>query len=70
MTSISVGDELVDEGSLSSGAPFLSELGGSLDGKNVHTVDLQTRNVLSTLVVFGKSGGTVGSSTHAVLVVC
>ena len=70
MTSVSVGDELVDERSLSGSAPFLAELGGSLDGEDVHTVDLETRDVLTTLVVVGDGGRTVSSRSHTVLVVC
>ena len=70
VTSVPVGDELVDEGSLSWGAPFLAELGGGLNGEDVHAIDLQTGNVLATLVVVGDGGGAVGRGTHAVLVVC
>ena len=69
MTSVTVGDVFVDEGSLASGAVLLSVLDGCLDSEDIHAVDLQTRNVLSTLVVVGDGGGTVSGGTHTVLVV-
>jgi hypothetical protein len=70
MSSVAVGNVFVDEGTLASGGPLLSVLDGGLDGEDVHTVDLQTRDVLSTLVVVGESGRAVSSGTHTVLVVC
>lgn len=70
MTTVSVGDELVDKGTLAGGGPLLTELNGLLAGKNVHTVDLETRDVLTTLVIVGQGGRAVGGSTHTVLVVC
>lgn len=69
MTSVSVGDKLVDERSLALGAPLLAKLDGLLAGEDVHTVDLETRDVLTTLVVVGQGRRTVGGSTHTVLVV-
>jgi hypothetical protein len=69
VTSVAVGDILVDERTLASGGVFLSVLDGSLDSEYVHAVDLQTGNVLATLVVVGEGGGAVRSGTHTVLVV-
>ena len=70
VTSVPVGDELVDERALASGAPFLTKLRGGLDSENVHAIDLQTGNVLAALVIVGEGGRAVGGGTHAVLVVC
>ena len=69
VTSVTVGDVLVDERSLTSSGVFLSILYSSLNGKDVHAVNLQAWNILAALVVFGKSGRAVGSSTHAIFVV-
>ena len=69
MSSVTVGDVFVDEGTLASGGVLLSVLDSGLDGKDVHTVDLQTGDVLTTLVVVGESRRTVSSSSHTVLVV-
>lgn len=70
MTTVSVGHVLVDERSLALLAVLLAVLNSGLDCENIHTIDLQSRNVLSTLVVLCKSSGAVRGSTHAVLVVC
>jgi hypothetical protein len=69
VTSVSVGDELQNDGSLSGGDVLLGEGGSLLDGEDIHSVDLKTGNVLSTLVVLSQGGGTAGSGTHSVLVV-
>jgi hypothetical protein len=69
VTSVSVGDEFVDEGTLAVGGPLLAECDGLLAGEDVHTVDLETGDVLATLVVLGDGRRAVGSSTHTVLVV-
>lgn len=69
VASVSVGDEFVDEGTVALSGPLLAECDGLLAGKDVHTVDLETRDVLTTLVVLGQGGGAVGGSTHTVLVV-
>lgn len=70
MTTVSVGNELEDQRAFASGTPFLTEGGGGLDGEDVHTVDLETRNVLTTLVVVGQGGSTGSGSTHTIFVVC
>lgn len=67
--SVSVGHVFVDERALASTAPLLSVLHSSLDSQDVHTVNLETRNVLSTLVVVRECRSTVCSGTHTVLVV-
>lgn len=69
VTTVAVGDVLVDKGTLAGVAPLLTVLDGGLDGEGVHAVDLETRDVLTTLVVLGKSGRAVGGGTHTVLVV-
>jgi hypothetical protein len=69
VSSVAVGNVFVDEGTLAGGGPLLSVLDSGLDGEDVHTVDLQTRDVLSALVVVGESGGAVSGGTHTVLVV-
>jgi hypothetical protein len=58
-----------DKGTLAGVAPLLTVLDGGLDGEGVHAVDLETRDVLTTLVVLGESGRAVGGGTHTVLVV-
>jgi hypothetical protein len=69
VASVSVGDEFVDEGTLAVGGPLLAECDGLLAGKDVHAVDLETGDVLATLVVLGDGRRAVGSGTHTVLVV-
>ena len=69
MTSVSVRDKFVDEGTLAGSGPFSSELDSGLDGEDVHTVDFETGNVLAALVVVGESRRAVGGGTHTVLVV-
>jgi hypothetical protein len=69
VTSISVGDEFVDEGTLAVGGPLLAECDGLLAGEDVHAVDLETGDVLATLVVLGDGRRAVGGGTHTVLVV-
>lgn len=69
VTSVSVGDKLKDKRTLASCGPLAAELGRGLDGEDVHAVDLETGNVLATLVVLGDGRRAVGSSTHTVLVV-
>lgn len=69
VTSISVCDVFVDQRTLAFRAPLLAVLDGSLHRKDVHAVDLETRDILTPLVVIGKSGSTVSSCTHSVLVV-
>ena len=69
VTTVAVGDVLVNKGTLAGVAPLLTVLDGGLDGEAVHAVDLKTRDVLTTLVVLGESGRAVGGSTHTVLVV-
>lgn len=70
VTSVSVGDVFKDHRSVVSIGPLLAILDSSLNSKAVHAVDLQTRDVLSTLVVVRESRGTGRCRTHTVLVVC
>lgn len=69
VTTVAVGDVLEDHGALVGSGPLLTVLDGSLDGKDVHAVDLEARDVLTTLVVVGQGGGTGSRGTHTVLVV-
>jgi hypothetical protein len=69
VTTVAVGDVLVDKRTLAGVAPFLTVLNGGFDGEGVHAVNLETRNVLTTLVVLGECGRAVGGGTHTVLVV-
>ena len=69
VTSVSVGDELVDQRTVALGGPLLAECDGLLASKDIHTVDLKTGDVLATLVVLGDGRRAVGGSTHTVLVV-
>jgi hypothetical protein len=69
VTSVSVCDIFKDQRTLALSAPLLAILDSGLYGKNVHTIDLETGDVLATLVVVGESGGAVSSGTHSVLVV-
>ena len=69
MTTVTVCDVFEDERTLAGCGPFAAEGDGGLDGEDIHTVDLQTRDVLSTLVVVGDGGGAVRGGTHTVLVV-
>ncbi len=69
MSSVTVGDVFVDKRTLASGGVLLSVLDSGLDSEDIHTVDLQTRDVLSTLVVVGEGRRAVGGGSHTVLVV-
>jgi hypothetical protein len=69
VASVTVGNVFVDEGTLASGGVLLSVLDSGLDSEDVHTVDLQTGDVLSTLVVVGEGRRAVGGGSHTVLVV-
>ena len=69
VTSVTVGDILEDKGTLAVNGVVLAVLDSGLDGEDIHAVDLETGDVLATLVVVGQSGGTGGGGTHAVFVV-
>lgn len=69
VTTVTVGDVLEDKGSLAGDGVVLAVLDGGLGGQDVHAVDLETGNVLTTLVVLGQGGGAGGGGTHTVLVV-
>lgn len=69
VSSVTVGNVFVDEGTFASGGVLLSVLDSGLDSEDVHTVDLQTGDVLSTLVVVGEGRRAVGGGSHTVLVV-
>lgn len=70
VTSIPVGDILKNHGAVVGISPLLAVLDSRLDSETVHAVDLETRDVLATLVVVRESGRPVGRCTHTVLVVC
>lgn len=69
VAAVAVGDVLEDEGSLAGDGVVLAVLHGRLGGEDVHAVDLETGNVLATLVVLGEGGGAGSGGTHTVLVV-
>ena len=69
VTTVTVGDVLENHGALLGASPLLSVLDGGLDSEDVHAVDLETRDVLTTLVVLGEGGRAGSGGTHTVLVV-
>ncbi|EEQ38862.1 hypothetical protein CLUG_02988 [Clavispora lusitaniae ATCC 42720] len=69
VTTVSVGLVLQNQWTVTARTPVLGELGGSVAGQDVHTVNLQTWNVLTSLVVLGHGRGSGSRSTHTVLVV-
>jgi len=69
MSTISVSDIFIDQRTFASAGPLLTVLDGSLDGQDVHAVDLETWDILTTLVVIRQRCGTIGCSSHTVLVV-
>ena len=69
VTTVTVGDVLEDERTLAGDGVVLTVLDGGLGGQDVHAVDLETGDVLTTLVVLGQGGGAGGGGTHTVLVV-
>mmetsp|Transcript_26022 Transcript_26022/g.47577 ORF Transcript_26022/g.47577 Transcript_26022/m.47577 type:complete len:231 (-) Transcript_26022:351-1043(-) len=48
---------------------FLGEGGGSFDGQDIHAIDLQTRDVITTSIEIRALGRTPFGSAHAVMVV-
>lgn len=70
VTTVAVGDILVNEGTVARDGVVLTVLDGGLGSEDIHTVDLDTGDVLTALVVLGQGGGTSGGGTHTVLVVC
>ena len=69
VATVPVGDILEDQGTVAGDGVVLGVLDGGLGGQDVHTVDLDTGDVLTTLVVVGQGGGPGGGSTHTVFVV-
>ena len=69
MTSVALRDIFQNKGTMALNGVFFAILDSSFDGQYVHAIDFETGYILATLVVFGQSSGTVGGSTHAVLVV-
>jgi hypothetical protein len=63
-----VSNEFHDQRTLSGHSVLLGEGSSLLDCKDIHTVDLQSGNVLTVLEVLGQDGGTSGGRTHAILV--
>lgn len=70
VASVPVGDILEDHGAVAGIGPLLAVLDRGLDGEAVHAVDLETGDVLATLVVIREGGRPVCRRTHTVLVVC
>ncbi len=69
MASITVGDVFEDEWAVAGDRVLLAVFDGGFDGENVHTVDLETWNILASLVVFRQGGGAVGCGSHTVFVI-
>lgn len=69
VTSVSVGNVFEDERAIARGGVLAGVLDGCLYGKDVHSVDLETGDVLTTLVVVRECGGAVGCGTHTIFVV-
>jgi hypothetical protein len=69
MATIAIRHVLKHKRALAGERPFLAVLDGGFDGKNVHAVDFEPGDILTTLVVVSQGGGAVGGRAHAVFVV-
>lgn len=69
MTSVTVGDIFEDNRTVAGNCVGFGVGDCGFDCEDVHSVYFETRDVLATLVVIGKSGGAVGCRTHTVFVV-
>ena len=69
MTAISVGDVFEDEGAMAGPGVFFAVLNSSFDCKDVHAIDLQPWDVLTTLIVFSEGRSAIGSRAHSIFVV-
>ena len=69
VTSVSVGDHLHNQRSLSGSSPLLGPLTSLLNGENVHSVDLKTWDLVSSGEELSVHGRSLGRSTHTVFVV-
>lgn len=69
VTGVAVGNELDQEGTLVAGDPLLRPLRCLVDGDDVHTVHLDTGDLVATGVVLRVRGAALRGRTHTVLVV-
>lgn len=69
VASVSVGDVFEDDRTVAGCGVLAGVLDCCLYGEDVHSVDLETRDVLTTLVVVCEGGRAVGCGTHTVFVV-
>ncbi|KAH3661905.1 hypothetical protein OGAPHI_006084 [Ogataea philodendri] len=69
VSTVSVSLVLQNKWSVTGNTPVLGELGGLVNGQDIHTVNLQTWDVLTSLVVLGHGRGSRSRSSHTVLVV-
>jgi hypothetical protein len=69
VATISVGYVFENKRAMSSSRVLFTILNSSLYCEHIHSVDLETRNILTTLVIVGKSRRAVGGGTHSILVV-
>lgn len=69
VTAVTVGDKLDQERSLVRVDPLLRKLGRLVDGNDVHTVHLDTRDEITTGVVLRVRRAALCRGTHSVFVV-
>jgi hypothetical protein len=69
VTTVTVGNQLEDQRSLTRSSPLLSEFTSLVDSENVHSVGLDTRDLVSSGEEAGVLRGPLGRGTHTVLVV-
>ena len=69
MPAIAVGDVLEDERTVAVDCVLFAVFDGGFDGEDVHSVDFKARDVLTTFIIFRKSGSPVGCCAHAIFVV-
>ena len=69
VTTVTVGDELEEDGSLAAGDPVASVLNGLLDSNDIHSIGLDTRDLVTTGEVLGIRRAALCGCTHSVLIV-
>ena len=69
MTTVTVGNEFKEDGSLATGDPVTGVLYGLLHGDDIHSVRLDTGDLVATSEVLGIGGASRSGGTHTILVV-
>mmetsp|Transcript_14268 Transcript_14268/g.21430 ORF Transcript_14268/g.21430 Transcript_14268/m.21430 type:complete len:232 (-) Transcript_14268:294-989(-) len=64
MSMVTISHHLNVHGSISRSAPFLDKPHSLLDSKNVHTINTESWNVISHLVIIRMTGMTFNTSSH------